>query len=344
MTARRCAALDVNAHLTDKGITLRLGALVDAAIIYAPSSTKNRAGARDPEMSSTKKGNDRYFGMKAHIGVDADSGVTHNPETSRARLHDSQVWDELLHGDETSVWADKGYVSAEREAAFRGRGMVWGVMRKATKGGKLHPLDERANHIIAMVRAKVEHPFRVIKRQFGHLKTGYCGLAKNRPALHPVRARQPVPGTPPADDMRTSLPGNHATAVMAARNPQNRPKSKIEQATQPSGDQPGAAEAVDQTLFKWQHCRRPEFSHQAHKRPLFESDQPLCRAREKSKRLVMSWPKRLDLGPPSPTTMGGQRLRHRGYRHVSGINFASSRPSVNQAVLRTCSALRRRVN
>ena len=174
---------DVNAHLSDKGITLRSGTLVDATIIDAPSSTKNKAGARDPEMSSTKKGNDWYFGMKAHIGVDADSGVTHSLETSTAKLHDSQVWDALLHGEETSVWADKGYVSAEREEAFKGSGKAWGVMRKAPKGGMLHPLDEQANRIIAMVRAKVEHPFRVIKRQFGHVKTRYRGLAKNRAQL-----------------------------------------------------------------------------------------------------------------------------------------------------------------
>ena len=174
---------DVNAHLADKGITLRSGTLVDATIIDAPSSTKNKAGARDPEMSSTKKGNNWYFGMKAHIGVDADSGVVHSLDTSTAKLHDSQVWDDLLHGEETSVWADKGYVSAEREAAFAGPGKVWGVMRKAPKGGKLDPLDERINRVIAMVRARVEHPFRVIKRQFGHLKTRYRGLARNRARL-----------------------------------------------------------------------------------------------------------------------------------------------------------------
>jgi transposase, IS5 family len=174
---------EVNAHLADKGITLRSGTLVDATIIDAPSSTKNKAGARDPEMSSTKKGNDWYFGMKAHIGVDADSGVVHSLDTSTAKLHDSQVWDALLHGEEVSVWADKGYVSAAREAAFAGPGKVWGVMRKAAKGGALHPLDERANRIIAMVRARVEHPFRVIKRQFGHVKTRYRGLAKNRAQL-----------------------------------------------------------------------------------------------------------------------------------------------------------------
>jgi len=187
---------DVNAHLAEKGICLRSGTLVDATIIDAPSSTKNKSGARDPEMSSTKKGNDWYFGpplvvceqttagqRKAHIGVDANTGVTHSLETSTAKLHDSQVWDELLHGDETSVWADKGYVSSEREAAFKGPGKFWGVMRKAPKGGKLHPLDARINRVIAMVRAKVEHPFRVIKRQFGHVKTRYRGLAKNRAQL-----------------------------------------------------------------------------------------------------------------------------------------------------------------
>lgn len=174
---------EVNAHLVDKGITLRSGTLVDATIIDAPSSTKNKAGARDPEMSSTKKGNEWFFGMKAHIGVDADSGVTHSLDTSTAKVHDSQVWDGLLHGEEDSVWADKGYVNADRETAFQKQGKLWGVMRKAPKGGKLHPDDERINRIIAMVRAKVEHPFRVIKRQFGHVKTRYRGLAKNRAQL-----------------------------------------------------------------------------------------------------------------------------------------------------------------
>ena len=174
---------DVNAHLADKGITLRSGTLVDATIIDAPSSTKNKAGARDPEMSSTKKGNDWYFGMKAHIGVDVDSGVIHSLETSTARVHDSRIWDKVLHGEEDSVWADKGYVSAEREAAFTEKGKVWGVMRKAPKGGLLHPVDAQINRIIAMVRARVEHPFRVIKCQFGHVKTRYRGLAKNRAQL-----------------------------------------------------------------------------------------------------------------------------------------------------------------
>jgi IS5 family transposase len=174
---------EVNGHLAEQGITLRSGTLVDATIIDAPSSTKNEAKARDPEMSSTKKGNDWFFGMKAHVGVDVDSGIVHSLATTTAMVHDSQVWDELLHGAETSVWADKGYVSAEREATFSGPGKFWGVMRKAPKRGALHPVDEDINRIIARVRAKVEHPFRVIKRQFGYLKTRYRGLAKNRAQL-----------------------------------------------------------------------------------------------------------------------------------------------------------------
>lgn len=174
---------EVNAHLANKGITLRSCTLVDATIIDAPSSTKNKARARDPGMSSTKKGNEWFFGMKAHVGVDADNGVVHSLETSTAKVHDSQVWDELLHGEETSVWADKGYVNAEREAAFAGPGKVWGVMRKAPKGGPLHPINAQINRVIALVRAKVEHPFRVIKRQFGHVKTRYRRLAKNRAQL-----------------------------------------------------------------------------------------------------------------------------------------------------------------
>ncbi|UWR35749.1 IS5 family transposase (plasmid) [Sulfitobacter sp. W027] len=175
--------VEVNKHLADQGITLRSGTLVDATIIDAPSSTKNEVKARDPEMSSTKKGNDWYFGMKAHVGVDAQSGIVHSLDTTTAKTHDSQVWDDLLHGEETSVWADKGYVSAAREAAFSGPGKFWGVMRKAAKGGKLHPIDDDINRIIAKVRARVEHPFRVIKRQFGYIKTRYRGLAKNRAQL-----------------------------------------------------------------------------------------------------------------------------------------------------------------
>ncbi len=174
---------EVNAHLAERGVSVRSGTLVDATIIDAPSSTKNKAGKRDPDMSSTKKGNDWYFGMKAHVGVDAGNGIVHSLETTTAKVHDSRVWDELLHGGETSIWADKAYVSADREEAFEGPDRFWGVMRKAPKGGALHRIDEQINRLIAKVRSKVEHPFRVLKRQFGYIKTRYRGLAKNRAQL-----------------------------------------------------------------------------------------------------------------------------------------------------------------
>jgi transposase, IS5 family len=173
----------VNAYLRERGILLREGTLVDATLIDAPSSTKNKQRARDPEMSSTKKGNVWYFGMKAHVGVDLDSGVVHTLEASSAKVHDSQKFDDLLHGEEHSVFGDKGYVSGEREDAFRAQGKVWGVMRKAPKGGRLHPTDERTNRIIASLRARVEHPFRVLKCQFGYRKVRYRGLAKNEAQL-----------------------------------------------------------------------------------------------------------------------------------------------------------------
>jgi IS5 family transposase len=106
------------------------------------------------------------------VGADADSGIVHSLVTTTAKTHDSQIWDQLLHGKETSVWADKGYVHAGREAAFTKDGdAFWGVMRKARTGGELDKLDEQINRIIAKVRAKVEHPFRILKRQYGHAKT-----------------------------------------------------------------------------------------------------------------------------------------------------------------------------
>lgn len=116
----------------------------------------------------------------AHVGVDADSGIVHRLETSTAKVYGSRVWDEWLHGGETSIKVDKAYVSADRKDAFAGPDKFWGVMRKAPKGGDLHPIDEQINHLIAKVRSRVEHPFRVLKRQFGCIKTRYRGLAKNR--------------------------------------------------------------------------------------------------------------------------------------------------------------------
>jgi IS5 family transposase len=160
-----------------KGGTLRSDTLVDATIIDAPSSTKSQANARNPKMSLTKKGSDCYFGMEDHVDVDSDT--VHSLEATTAKVHDRRAWGELLHGEEKSVWADKGYISTKRDAAFNRYGQVWGIMRKAPKGGKFDPVDEEVNRLTTKVRPKVEHPFCVIKRRFGHMKTRYRGLAKN---------------------------------------------------------------------------------------------------------------------------------------------------------------------
>lgn len=170
----------VNAHLSDKGLMLRQGTIVDATIIHAPPSTKNRDKARDPQMHQTRKGSQWYFGMKAHIGVDAESGLTHTVTTTAANV--TEV-DKLLHGKEKAVYADAGYVGADKRVPAR-RGRRWYVAAKrstvkAIEDDRLRELTQQIEHMKASIRAKVEHPFRIIKRQFGYQKVRFKGLAKN---------------------------------------------------------------------------------------------------------------------------------------------------------------------
>ena len=175
---------EVNALLTERGLLLKQGTLVDATLIAAPSSTKNQAGERDPEMHQTKKGNNWHFGMKAHIGVDAESGLTHTVVTTAANINDVTQAHALLHGDETDVFGDAGYQGVEKREENTGKTVVWHVAlkpgkRRALPGTPLGELLEKIEHAKASIRARVEHPFRVIKRQFGFLKTRYRGLVKN---------------------------------------------------------------------------------------------------------------------------------------------------------------------
>jgi IS5 family transposase len=170
----------VNDILLAKGLMLRTGTAVDATLISAPSSTKNAEGERDPEMKQTKKGNNWYFGMKAHIGVDAASGLVHTVVGAAANVNDLNVAGQLLHGEEHASFGDAGYQGVHKrpEAA----GPTWHV---AMRPGKLNPfiepdfVAERVEKMKASIRAKVEHPFRVLKRQFGFTKVRYRGLAKN---------------------------------------------------------------------------------------------------------------------------------------------------------------------
>ena len=169
----------VNLYLESKGIRIGTGTIVDATIIHAPSSTKNSSGERDPEMHQTRKGRQWYFGAKAHIGVDGKEGHVHSVCTSAASVSDVHMLPDLLHGEEKKVWGDGGYqgqTDVIREAAPEAQDMT--CRRTQYKDG----VDEEArrkNRIKSKVRAKVEWPFRILKRVFGFTRVRYRGLKKN---------------------------------------------------------------------------------------------------------------------------------------------------------------------
>jgi IS5 family transposase len=179
----------INGYLGDRGLSLRQGTIVDATLINAPSSTKNKDGKRDPEMHQTKKGNQYYFGMKAHIGVDDESGLVHSVVGTAANVADVTQVDKLLHGAENVVCADAGYTGVEKRTEHDGRGVIWQIAarrstyKKLGKRSALYEAKRKIEKAKAQVRAKVEHPFRVIKRQFGYVKTRFRGLAKNTAQL-----------------------------------------------------------------------------------------------------------------------------------------------------------------
>jgi IS5 family transposase len=173
----------VNSHLARSGMTVGRGTIVDATIIHAPSSTKNKAGERDPEMHSTQKGNQWYFGMKAHIGVDSKSGLVHSVVTTSANVHDSQALGELLHGKETRVWGDSAYMGQQQVIEERAPGAKDFTNKRGRRNHPLTDRDKEINRTKSRVRAKVEHPFCVVKRLWGFAKVRYRGLAKNENRL-----------------------------------------------------------------------------------------------------------------------------------------------------------------
>ena len=179
----------VSAQLRQQGLMMREGTIVDATIIAAPSSTKNQDGERDPEMRQTKKGNEWHFGMKMHIGVDDRDGLIHSIETTAANVHDLTAADQLLHGEEQRVWGDAGYTGIHKRDAFKDRDVDWRIaLRPGTRSKLADQLQEMLEGIKASVRAKVEHPFRTIKQQFGYTKVRYRGLAKNTNRLYVLSA------------------------------------------------------------------------------------------------------------------------------------------------------------
>ena len=174
---------EINSHLESQGLRLREGTIVDTSITLAPSSTKNRAGERDPEMHQTKKGNRWHFGMKIHIGVDADTGLVHSMSATAANVHDITEAHNLLHGGETMVWCDAGYQGVHKREENRELKVDWQMAMRPGLRRKLEPGSDEAEKEKASVRAKVEHPFLKVKRIFDYGKVCYRGLAKNRQRL-----------------------------------------------------------------------------------------------------------------------------------------------------------------
>jgi IS5 family transposase len=178
----------INAHLAAQGLLLREGTIVDATLIAAPPSTKNRDRARDPAMHQAKKGQQWHFGMKAHIGVDLDSGLVHTVVGTAAHVADVTQAHALLHGQETVALSDAGYRGVAKRPENRDTPVTWHVAlrpgaRRALPDDALGRLQERIEQVKASLRAKVEHPFHIVKNLFKHRKTRYRGLAKNQAQL-----------------------------------------------------------------------------------------------------------------------------------------------------------------
>ena len=178
----------INHHLAEQGLLLREGTIVDATLIAAPPSTKNQSGKRDPEMHQSKKGKQWHFGMKAHIGVDAHSGLVHTVIGTAGNVSDVTQAQALLHGAEEAAFGDAGYQGIENREESQAATVVWHVAMKPSKrklldGTELGRLVEQLEYAKARIRAKVEHPFHVVKNIFKHRKARYKGLAKNTAQL-----------------------------------------------------------------------------------------------------------------------------------------------------------------
>ena len=169
----------VNLHLQARGVRITTGTIVDATILHAPSSTKNREQQRDPEIHQTKKGNQWYFGMKAHVGVDSKTKIIHTAVATAANVADSTVLPDLLHGEETRVWGDqayKGQTQVIKECAPQAQDHTH--RRYRYKNG-IDEEERAKNRNKSSVRSKVEHVFQVMKLKFGFVKLRYRGLKKN---------------------------------------------------------------------------------------------------------------------------------------------------------------------
>lgn len=169
----------INEILEEKWLLMREGTSVDATIIKAPSSTKNKEWKRDPEMASTKKGNNYYFWMKTHIGTDKDSGLVHTIMCSAANIHDSSYLYKLQHGEEKIIYGDRAYYSKAHRENHEKRWVKYHITKKGSRGKPVSWLEKQISRVLNATRAKVEHIFWVIKNQWWHRKTRYRGIFKN---------------------------------------------------------------------------------------------------------------------------------------------------------------------
>jgi IS5 family transposase len=169
----------VNEYLVQNGLKVNRGTIVDATIINAPTSTKNKEKSRDPNMHQTRKGNQWYFGMKTHIGVDSKTKLIHSVAVTAANCHDSQMLEDLLHGDETRVWGDSAYAGQKEAINATATNASDFTQNRAYRNKPLSEQQESANRYKSKTRARVEHIFGILKRQFGYRKTRYRGLEKN---------------------------------------------------------------------------------------------------------------------------------------------------------------------
>ena len=170
---------EVNAHLEEKGLRLSEGTIMDATIINAPSSTKNQDKKRDPDMHSTKRGNQYYFGMKIHVGVDRESRTVHSLVTTPANVHDSKMVEDILHGEENAVFGDSAYMGKTEEIAKKAPQALDLTQTRGTKNRKLTEEEKETNRLLSKTRSRGEHIFLIAKRIFGFSKVRYKGLAKN---------------------------------------------------------------------------------------------------------------------------------------------------------------------
>jgi len=169
----------INTHLSERGLIVGKGTIVDATIIDAPSSTKNAKQKRDPEMHQTRKGKQWYFGMKVHTGTDTDSGLVHTIRATAANVADVNMLGELMHGGEDSLHGDSAYHSKALKADAEASGIAFNVNQRGSKHRALTQSQRKRNRRLSRVRATVEHPFLVVKRLWGHTKVRYRGLKKN---------------------------------------------------------------------------------------------------------------------------------------------------------------------